>query len=45
MTVLMKAPDLFGAISILIAILGIVIYLVLNRIILMIPASALIKNK
>lgn len=44
MTVLMKAPDLFGAISILIAILGIVIYLVLNRIILMIPESALIKK-
>ncbi len=35
MTVLMKAPDLFGAISGLIAVLGIVIYLLLNRAILL----------
>lgn len=39
MTVLMKAPDLFGAISGLIAVLGIVIYLVLNRLILVIPSK------
>ena len=38
MTVLMKAPDLFGAISVLIALLAIPIYLLLNRLVLMIPA-------
>jgi hypothetical protein len=39
MTVLMKAPDLFGAISGLIAALGIIIYLALNRLILVIPSK------
>jgi len=34
MTVLMKAPDLFGAISVLIALLAIPIYLLLNRLVL-----------
>jgi hypothetical protein len=39
MTVLMKAPDLFGAISGIIAVLGIIIYLALNRFILVIPSK------
>jgi len=39
MTVLMKAPDLFGAITVLIVALAIVIYLLLNRLILIIPAK------
>ena len=39
MTVLMKAPDLFGAISGLIAVFAIVIYLALNRLILVIPSK------
>jgi hypothetical protein len=40
MTVLMKAPDLFGAITGLIAALAIPIYLLLNRLVLIIPSKS-----
>lgn len=45
MTILMKAPDLFGAISVLIVLVAIPIYLILNRLVLMIPAKSQIKNQ